>query len=1021
MILSFFSRNCSILRSLVNQRLVGTAFLAALLPTVCLAGGPDVVASRIGLTSGGPDTDDFAYYGEVDGIHGFSAGTTSCNIGDAQAEWISGSDAKHPLIAQNMYRLLDGRFEQIGMNWLKHSFCAVNENTCGTCQVTPCATLGVGCADTYWATLNGDVGGLGPRSEVNPQGTIDGGTHTHPYTSPSGTSVIRGKLQIADVDITAGGRNFIEVQYVTHDEESIDRNNNASWREVVLTTNSISGVQAGQSSVHMGEPAIRAWQAIDSGVTIQDIDLQADGRLHLGYKVTDLGNGTWHYEYALHNLTSDRGVSSFSVPLPNGVTVTNTGFHDVDYHSGEPFDNTDWVTNVSASSIEWSSPETFDQNPNTNALRWGSLYNFRFDADTPPDAQVISLGFFKPGTPTSQNVAALGPGEPFTGGPDVVASRIGLTSGGSGSDDFAYYGEVDGIHGFSAGTTSCNIGDKEAEWISGSDAKHPLIAQNMYRLLNGRFEQIGMNWLKHSFCAVNENTCGTCQVTPCATLGVGCADTYWATLNGDVGGLGPRSEVNPQGTIDGGTHTHPYTSPSGTSVIRGKLQIADVDITAGGRNFIEVQYVTHDEESIDRNNNASWREVVLTTNSISGVQAGQSSVHMGEPAIRAWQAIDSGVTIQDIDLQADGRLHLGYKVTDLGNGTWHYEYALHNLTSDRGVSSFSVPLPNGVTVTNTGFHDVDYHSGEPFDNTDWVTNVSASSIEWSSPETFDQNPNTNALRWGSLYNFRFDADTPPDAQVISLGFFKPGTPTSQNVAVLGPGDPFAGSCVTSATPKAPAGPKGVDFAGKKNRYCSFVGGSFGRNEAVRVTFTNLPPPHDALNGVDMWVGEPIGVSENSGSISPVPDVVNYYAATLQCDPLFRDWSDLGPVHIYHQGIVPGGVYTIQLVDSLCSLATDDWFSDPLVATLSAWGDTTGILDLGAEAWLEPDGRVDVTSDTTACLDKFKNSQFAPNKVRCDLEPIVIDHIINITDISLILEAFQGDAYPFAPLPADPCP
>ena len=93
----------------------------------------------------------------------------------------------------------------------------------------------------------------------------------------------------------------------------------------------------------------------------------------------------------------------------------------------------------------------------------------------------------------------------------------------------------------------------------------------------------------------------------------------------------------------------------------------------------------------------------------------------------------------------------------------------------------------------------------------------------------------------------------------------------------------------------------------------------------------------------------------------------------------------------------------------------------MVGTRGWWGDRPDVIDVGAEAWVEPDGRWDVTSDTTACLDKFKNSQFAPNKVRCDLEPIVIDHIINITDISLILEAFQGDAYPFAPLPADPCP
>ena len=52
-----------------------------------------------------------------------------------------------------MYRLLDGKFEHIGQSWLKHSFCAVSENTCGSCQSTGCSTLGIGCADTYWSDL----------------------------------------------------------------------------------------------------------------------------------------------------------------------------------------------------------------------------------------------------------------------------------------------------------------------------------------------------------------------------------------------------------------------------------------------------------------------------------------------------------------------------------------------------------------------------------------------------------------------------------------------------------------------------------------------------------------------------------------------------------------------------------------------------------------------------------------------------------------------------------------------------
>ena len=50
-------------------------------------------------------------------------------------------------------------------------------------------------------------------------------------------------------------------------------------------------------------------------------------------------------------------------------------------------------------------------------------------------------------------------------------------------------------------------------------------------------------------------------------------------------------------------------------------------------------------------------------------------------------------------------------------------------------------------------------------------------MNWSTA-TFAANPNANALRWATLYNFWFDADAPPTSAVHSLELFKPGSPTS---------------------------------------------------------------------------------------------------------------------------------------------------------------------------------------------------------------------------------------------------
>ncbi len=282
------------------------------------------------------------------------------------------------------------------------------QSSFGNSQSTNCGTLGIGCADTYWATLNDGASG-GPKSQINPAGQGSGGTHVHPYSSPSGPTAIRGRLQISDADINAGGKNFAEVHYITHDEPLTSRNNNASWREVNLSLTSISGVFSGQASVHFLEPAIMAWQDEDPDVVIVPFsDANGRPRFHLGYLVTDNGDGTWHYEYALHNMNSDRGAKSFSVPIPAGVTVTNMDFHDVDYHSGEPYDLTDWGVTVGGGQAEWAT-QSETENANANALRWGTLYNFRFDADQPPTSADIVIGSFKSGMTLAMTVEAEGP------------------------------------------------------------------------------------------------------------------------------------------------------------------------------------------------------------------------------------------------------------------------------------------------------------------------------------------------------------------------------------------------------------------------------------------------------------------------------------------------------------------------------------------------------------------------------------------------------------------------------------
>jgi hypothetical protein len=103
-----------------------------------------------------------------------------------------------------------------------------------------------------------------------------------------------------------------------------------------------------------------------------------------------------------------------------------------------------------------------------------------------------------------------------------------------------------GTSGVSMATTSCNIGDVDVNWFAPMNPDHPGIVMSIYRLLNGRFEQVGLSYVKHGFYALSSSQCTPCQhPSPGTFLGVGCSDTYSSGNNGDRTYLGPRREWNP--------------------------------------------------------------------------------------------------------------------------------------------------------------------------------------------------------------------------------------------------------------------------------------------------------------------------------------------------------------------------------------------------------------------------------------------------------------------------------------------
>jgi hypothetical protein len=361
--------------------------------------------------------------GTQGGITAYAVGTHSCNIGSCWLNWMQDTP-DHPVIGQNMFRLKDGRMEQIGQSWLKHGFAALQLDLCGQCQEANDFThLGVSCSDPYDAGLNAAQSTLGPKSAVNPT------TGVFPYPDPSiGTTgdVLYKRLQVRNADLdpqsNVGALYFVEGQYVTRDDAAAgNQANNASYRKVLVGASPFNLTLDGPT--FREQPGIHAWKATDPSVT--ETPVQVDGRFVLSGRATSLGGGLYHYEYALQNLTSHRAARSFTVPIPPGTLVTNVGFHDVDYHSGEPYDGTDWTATMSDSAVTWTT-DSFASNPNANALRWGTLYNFRFDADVAPGMAGVSIGMFRPGTPGTVQALNVTPGS-CTQAPAEVGASLRLS------------------------------------------------------------------------------------------------------------------------------------------------------------------------------------------------------------------------------------------------------------------------------------------------------------------------------------------------------------------------------------------------------------------------------------------------------------------------------------------------------------------------------------------------------------------------------------------------------------------
>lgn len=383
------------------------------------------LAACCGVAAAAPDVicgslDDVRLYGTLDGISAYAVGTTACNAGDVNLNWIDGTP-NHPVIQVSIYRLMDGRMEQLGVSFVKHSFASLQGNACGF-GCGPGGTfsaLGPGCSDPYGAGLNGSQTDLGPRSEINAWD----GQFVYPYTSinQSGNAIFK-RIQVQRTDMqVAGAIYFAEGQYVIKDEfghvndQGVPTSyNNVSYKRMSVQA---SGAATTTGGINREESALIAWQEHGNGintpdpsVTVATIAVPNEGKLEVASKATDLGDGTWRYDYAVHNQNSHMSIGSFSVPSASGTS--GYYFNDVDYHDSVDanIDGTDWAPVEGAGGLSWSTTP-FASDPNANAIRWGTTYNYSFVSSSAPETGDVTVGMWRdPGVSLSATVTVPGAG-----------------------------------------------------------------------------------------------------------------------------------------------------------------------------------------------------------------------------------------------------------------------------------------------------------------------------------------------------------------------------------------------------------------------------------------------------------------------------------------------------------------------------------------------------------------------------------------------------------------------------------
>ncbi len=316
------------------------------------------------------------------------------NIGKADVPWYraiapDGQVGPHPYLTMNMYRIQDGRLEQIGSSDVKHAFFALNND----CDCPGGQILYATCTDLYAASTNGNFLYLAPRDEVTAftgdwtslgshfdgEPVDDFRSHAASGHDPFDHRLVVDIAEISDTEASY----FVDAWYIVGGDINIfnsmgyrqvrPNRNGANWSFTLISAHTPGSV-LDQWADPLIENEQNNSQVVDTG----------EGRYAVAGKTEQRGD-TLRFHYTLFNYDFDRQLNRFEIPVPAGATLTEINAYD-----GDTLTENDWTAEQTENSLVWTAPSG-------QGLDWDRLISFSFDMAAQSESATATIGYLETG------------------------------------------------------------------------------------------------------------------------------------------------------------------------------------------------------------------------------------------------------------------------------------------------------------------------------------------------------------------------------------------------------------------------------------------------------------------------------------------------------------------------------------------------------------------------------------------------------------------------------------------------